>query len=57
MHEMFFNCHKLTNLNLLSFDIRNVVDMDFIFSGCDNLKNIKYNEASKEKIMFYFNKK
>ena len=54
---MFFNCHKLNNLNLLSFDIRNIVDMDFIFSGCDNLKNIKYNEASKEKIMFYFNKK
>ena len=37
---MFSNCTGLTNLDLSSFDIRNVTDMERMFSECGNLVTI-----------------
>ena len=38
------------NLDLSSFDIENVKDNSYMFSGCDNLKTIKIKKGMKNKI-------
>ena len=40
MSWMFLNCSNLTNLDLSSFDAKNVVDMWGMFSGCSKLTNL-----------------
>ncbi len=40
MSYMFYNCSKLTSLDLSGFDTQNVTNMSFIFSGCSKLKTI-----------------
>ena len=37
MSYMFFNCKKLTNLNLSGFNTSNVKSMGYMFSECENL--------------------
>jgi len=37
---MFFNCSNLTNIDLSSFDTKNVTNMSSMFCDCFNLKNI-----------------
>ena len=39
MKGMFFNCINLQNINLLSFDTKNVVNKRFMFKSCESLQN------------------
>ena len=34
---MFYNCKKLTSLNILNFDTTNIKKMESLFSMCENL--------------------
>ena len=36
---MFLGCKSLENINLSSFDTKNVTNMSFMFYGCKKLKN------------------
>ena len=40
MSSMFENCQKLNELNLSSFNTRNVQDMSYLFKNCKYLKNL-----------------
>ena len=42
MKSMFFDCKKLTNINLSSFETENVKIMTSMFNGCENLNNINF---------------
>ena len=46
MSEMFSLCKNLSELNLSSFNINNVTDMDGMFELCENLNLIKINKSS-----------
>ena len=37
---MFFGCSNLTNIDLSSFDTKNVTNMSYMLSYCSNLTNI-----------------
>jgi len=37
---MFYNCYKIINLDLSSFDTQNITDMSYMFFGCNNITNI-----------------
>jgi len=39
---MFFKCNKITKLNLSNFDMKNVINVNKMFKGCESLegKNI-----------------
>ena len=37
---MFCDCNKITNLDLSSFDTKNVTNMSYMFSGCKNITNL-----------------
>ena len=39
MSYMFQGCSNLTNINISSFDIKNVRYVSDMFDGCYNLKN------------------
>ena len=39
---MFANCNNLTELNLTKLNTKEVVCMDGMFYGCDNLKKLKF---------------
>ena len=43
---MFSYCSNLTNIDLSSFDTKNVTNMCSMFSGCFNLKRVKINNIS-----------
>ena len=38
--KMFKNCENIVNIDLSSFDTKNVIDMSEMFSGCSGLENI-----------------
>ena len=40
MSYMLSDCSKLTELNLSSFDTKNVIDMSCMFYNCPNLQNL-----------------
>ena len=40
MTGMFSECYKLKDLNITSFDTKNVYDMSGVFYGCSSLKKI-----------------
>ena len=44
---MFYNCFYLTNIDLSSFDTKNVTNMSFMFSNCSNLNIVKINDNLK----------
>ena len=37
---MFWNCSNLTNIDLSSFDTKNIINMSYMFHYCINLTNI-----------------
>ena len=37
---MFYKCNKLINLDLSSFNISNVNNMSYMFSGCNSLESL-----------------
>ena len=47
---MFFDCRSLISLNLSGFDTRKVTDMDAMFYGCTNLKEIIMRGCDKKTI-------
>ena len=46
MNNMFKNCNNLIDINLSSFDTKNVTNMNNMFYGCNNLKKIILNKNS-----------
>lgn len=47
---MFLGCSSLESLDLSSFDISNVTDMNNMFYGCTNLKDINLSNFNSEYI-------
>ncbi len=37
---MFYNCNNIIDLDLSSFDTKNITNMSYMFSGCENLKSL-----------------
>ena len=58
MHEMFENCKNLAEIVFSpSFNTIIVGDMEFIFVGCNNLKNLSFLEPKiNEKLIYEFKK-
>ena len=46
MIEMFYHCSNLTNLNLSSFDTKNVTNIHEMFYNCSELINLDVNQSS-----------
>ena len=44
MTALFYNCRKLTSLDLSNFNTAKVTDMEFMFRDCSNLKTIYASE-------------
>ena len=59
---MFYNCSKLTNIDLSSFNAKNVVNMKYMFYNCQNLLNVNLSSLDTKNVinmeyMFYSCKK
>lgn len=52
MNYMFFNCNRLTNLDLSHFDTSNVTDMTGVFYNCNSLSNLNVSSFHTSKVMF-----
>jgi len=50
MQTMFYNCYKLTSLNLSNFNTKNIDIMDSMFSGCKNLGYINFYNYSENSL-------
>ncbi len=50
MNSMFYNCNKVTNLNLSGFDTSNVTDMGFMFYGCNSLGSLNLASFNTSKV-------
>ena len=48
---MFFNCSKITNLDLSSFDTGKVTNMNYMFNGCYNLTNMNLSSFDNKKML------
>ena len=51
---MFYNCYKLTSLDLSNFDTSKVTNMSRMFVSCLSLTTVKVincNDATKQKIL------
>ena len=48
---MFYECSKLTNINLSSFNTQNVTNMSHMFEDCSKLNEIKLNNNLGKNIM------
>ena len=57
MSSMFDNCKSLQELDVSEFDTSNVVDMSFLFQGCENLKEIIVPIGHKQRIADLFEEK
>ena len=40
---MFYNCSSLESIDMLNWDMKNICNINKLFSGCLKLKNIKMN--------------
>ena len=58
MSYIFSHCKSLESIDLSSFNTNNVIDMNFMFCGCESLKkeNIIINKNEK-RILNEFNDK
>jgi surface protein len=55
MNGMFYDCKNLTNINLSSFNTRNVADMSCMFYGCKNLTTIDLSYFESEHLISFKN--
>ena len=58
MNNMFSFCEKITNLDLSSFDTKNVSDMNSMFYNCNNITNLDLSSFDTKNVssmnaMFY----
>lgn len=58
MEGLFYNCQKLTTLDLSNFDTSNVINMSYMFFSCDKLLNLNLSNFDTSKVtdmtsMFY----
>ena len=53
MEGMFYKFENLENLDLSSFDSRNVIYMEQMFYGCKNLNNIKLSTNKTQNLRKY----
>ena len=56
--NMFYHCSNLKNIDLSSFDTKDVTDMSNMFAGCGNLTNLNLSSINTDKVtdmsyMFY----
>ena len=56
---MFYECKKLTSLDVSKFDTSNVTNMEGMFSGCTSLTNLNVSKFNTSKVtnmgqMFYY---
>ena len=50
MSKMFYQCSKLTELDISHFNTENVTDMSYMFSGCSNLKELDISSFKTENV-------
>ncbi len=50
MSGIFFECSKLTNINLSSFNTQNVTNMSDMFYYCSNLTNINLSSFNTQNV-------
>ena len=48
---MFYNCTNLININLLTFNTKNVTDMSYMFCSCHKLKNLDLSSFNFENVI------
>ena len=51
MNHMLSYCKNITNLNLSSFDTKNVTNMSDMFFNCKNLKYLKINKNNNKELL------
>jgi len=44
---ILYNCSSLVEIDLSSFEQKNIIDMNQIFDGCSSLKKVKTNSIKK----------
>ena len=47
---MFYDCNHLTNIDLSSFNTKNVTDMSYMFGGCSNLMKIDLSSLNTKNV-------
>ena len=52
MFEMFQYCERLVNLDLSSFDTRNVTNMGYMFNKCKSLRSINLHKFNTQNVTF-----
>ena len=50
MYRMFYECNKLSSLDLSKFNTEKVTDMSRMFSGCQNLSSLDLSKFNTEKV-------
>ena len=50
MNSMFYNCSKLTSLNVTNFNTAKVTDMLYMFRGCSSLTSLDVTKFNTEKV-------
>ena len=53
-YSMFYDCTKLTQLDLSSFDTSNVIDMSYMFTQCINLIELDFSKFSTNIVIDMF---
>ena len=48
---MFYNCDRITNIDLSSFNTKNVIKMLSMFEGCSNLTSINLSSLNTQNVM------
>ena len=56
MNRMFYDCHKITELDLRSFDVHKLTDGNTMFANCSSLETIYCNDDwSQSSVLIYSN--
>ena len=50
MYSMFNRCYKLISIDVSKFDTRNLANMRWLFSNCENLTEINLNNFNQQKL-------
>ena len=50
-HKLFYKCKDIVNIDLSSFNIKNIQNMSYMFYSCSNLKNVNLSSINGENII------